>query len=151
MAPSNITNPKVSIIIPIFNLENHLHQCLESAVNQTLADIEILCVNDGSRDRSLEIIKDFEERDRRIVVIDQPNGGVASARNAGLNAAKGEYVRFLDGDDSLPLEACANLYRFARQENSDVLICGYEYIPREGERISVFKFPNASYHLNVPR
>jgi len=142
-----MTFPKVSIIIPIFNVGKHLRPCLDSASNQSLREIEIICVNDGSTDDSLAIIREFERSDPRIILIDQPNGGVASARNAGLDRAKGKYIRFLDGDDLLPLNACEILYDFAEKNGSDLLVCGYDYIPKEGKRTSLFIYPDASFDL----
>ena len=89
----------VSVIIPVYNLEKYLKQCLESVVSQTLKDIEILCVNDGSTDSSLEILEEYASRDTRIRIINQENHGAGNARNTGLNIAAGEYLYFLDGDD----------------------------------------------------
>lgn len=90
---------KVSVIIPVYNAEEHIRQCLESVINQTLTDIEIICVDDGSTDCSLEILKEYEGKDSRIQVIQQENGGAGAARNAGLGKATGEYLSFLDSDD----------------------------------------------------
>ena len=92
---------KVSIIVPIYNVEPYLSSCLASCLNQTLKDIEIICVNDGSTDHSLEIVKEFQKADRRIRIIDKENGGLSSARNAGITAARGEWLVFLDSDDML--------------------------------------------------
>ena len=88
-------NPKVSIIISAYNVEKYLRQCLDSAINQTLKDIEIICVNDGSTDTSLEILKEYVRKDNRINLIDQKNEG------AGLDAANGKYLHFLDGSSLL--------------------------------------------------
>ena len=139
--------PKVTIIIPVYNLENYLQDCLNSAINQSLREIEIICINDGSTDCSLQILRRYEKNDERVTVIDRPNGGVASARNEGLNIARGEFIRFLDGDDLLPPDACENLYKNAEKNKSDILICGYDYISKEGGCKSLFIFPNASYDL----
>jgi len=92
-------NPKISVIIPIYNMEKYLARCLDSVINQTLKDIEIICINDGSTDNSLEILTKYSKKDSRITVINKKNGGVASARNAGLKAVKADYIGFVDPDD----------------------------------------------------
>lgn len=91
----------ISVVVPVYNAERYLHPCIQSVLKQNVCDFELLLVNDGSKDRSLEICRDYAEKDKRIVVIDKPNGGVSSARNAGLAVAKGEWVTFVDADDFL--------------------------------------------------
>ena len=102
--------PKISIIIPIFNVENYLAKCLDSIINQTLMDIEIICVNDGSKDNSVDILNTYAQRDKRITIINKANGGLSSARNAGIRVANGEYICFLDSDDYFEFNACERLY-----------------------------------------
>ena len=92
---------KVSVILPIYNVEEYLKECLDSVVNQTLKDIEIICIDDGSTDDSLEIIKEFARLDKRVKVVEIENSGAANARNIGLELAIGEYIRFVDADDNL--------------------------------------------------
>lgn len=92
-------NIKVSVIIPVYNVEKYLEECLESVVNQTLLEIEIICVNDGSIDNSLSIIQEFAAKDSRVVIIDKKNGGYASAINTGLDIAKGEFIQIVESDD----------------------------------------------------
>lgn len=111
---------KVSIIIPVYNVEKYLEQCLDSAVNQTLKDIEIIIVNDGSTDSSYEIVDKY--KGENIVVIDQINKGSAGARNSGLRVAKGEYIYFLDSDDYIELNAMEICYNAAKQSDSDIVI-----------------------------
>lgn len=94
--------PKVSIIVPVYKVEKYLVQCLDSIVGQTLKDIEIICINDGSTDNTLHIIKQIAQKDSRIVVINQKNKGVASARNTGIKNARGNYIAFMDADDFYP-------------------------------------------------
>lgn len=94
-----------SVIIPVYNVEPYLRECLESVLNQTFTNWEGICVNDGSTDRSAAILEEYAEKDRRFKVITQPNGGLSAARNTGLDAAKGDYVLFLDSDDWLKLNA----------------------------------------------
>ena len=90
---------KVSVIIPIYNVEDYIEECLVSVLNQTLKEIEIICVDDGTKDSSMEIVERYAKEDDRIVIIHRENGGLSAARNTGLEAATGEYVYFLDSDD----------------------------------------------------
>ncbi len=113
--------PKISVIIPIFNVEEYLTQCLDSVINQTLKDIEIICVNDGSTDNSQDIVDCYEKKDDRIRKIVKANGGLSSARNAGLEIATGEYVHFMDSDDLLETNAYENLYNEAKRLSLDIL------------------------------
>ena len=92
-------SPKVSIIIPVYNVEKYLEQCLDSIINQNLKNIEIICINDGSTDNSLKILKKYAKKDNRIIILSQTNLGAGAARNRGLAVAKGEYLSFLDADD----------------------------------------------------
>ena len=102
--------PKVSVIIPIYNVESYLSRCLESLVNQTLLDIEIIGVNDGTKANSVQIIREYMALDHRISLVEKENGGLASARNAGLKVSSGEIVLFLDSDDYLAENACERIY-----------------------------------------
>lgn len=118
--------PKVSIIIPVYNVEKYLGQCLDSVVGQTLSDIEVICVNDGSSDNSLDILNEYAARDSRIKVISQDNHGAGIARNAGIHAANGEFVCFIDPDDVYPFnDILENLYNCAK--DNGVLIAGGEF------------------------
>lgn len=101
---------KVSIIVPIYNVEKYLKRCLDSLVNQTLNDIEIICINDGSTDGSLEILEEYRRRDDRIVIINQENSGQSVARNRGIDVAKGEYIGFVDSDDWVSEDYFEKLY-----------------------------------------
>ncbi|WP_334084669.1 glycosyltransferase family 2 protein [Helicobacter typhlonius] len=115
--------PLVSVIIPIYNVEKYLRECLDSVINQSLREIEIICINDGSTDKSGEILEGYAKEDSRIVAIHKANAGVASARNEALNRAKGEFVCFIDPDDFYPSnKTLANLYNAAQQHQA--LICG---------------------------
>ncbi|MDR0327032.1 MAG: glycosyltransferase [Planctomycetaceae bacterium] len=102
--------PKITIIIPVYNVERYLRQCLDSVVNQTMRDIQIICVNDGSPDGSLTILQEYADRDSRIEIIDKPNGGLSSARNAAYPHIKGKYTLFVDSDDWLELDLCERTY-----------------------------------------
>lgn len=110
---------KVSVIIPVYNVEAFLKECLESVVKQTLQEIEIICVNDGTKDNSMDIVKEYASKDERIIIVNKENGGLSSARNAGMNIASGEYVYFLDSDDYLRLEALEQIYQIAKKDNLD--------------------------------
>lgn len=113
--------PKVSVIIPVFNVEKYINACLDSAVNQTLKEIEIICVDDGSTDNSLRIIDSYAEKDTRVLVLTQKSRGVSAARNVGVQAASGEYLYFLDSDDYLETDALSYLYTEAKENQLDIL------------------------------
>ena len=112
----------VSIIIPVYNVEQYLRECLDSVVNQTLSEIEIICINDGSTDASPEILNEYASKDSRIKIISQQNSGLSKARNAALEIASGEYVTFLDSDDYFSLDALEKLYEKASSEQLDLLL-----------------------------
>ncbi|MDR0405000.1 MAG: glycosyltransferase family 2 protein [Oscillospiraceae bacterium] len=118
---------KVSVVIPVYNVEKYLKKCLDSVVNQTLQEIEIICINDGSTDYSLEILKKLAEKDQRVILINQKNLGPGSARAAGVKIAKGEYVGFVDADDYIKNECYEIAYNKATQHNADVLMFGTYY------------------------
>ena len=110
---------KVSIVIPIYDVEEYLEECLVSALKQTLKEIEIICVNDGTPDNSMDIVNKYAKEDERIVIVEKENGGLSSARNAGLAVAKGEYVYFLDSDDYILENTMEVLYEEASKYNLD--------------------------------
>ena len=110
---------EISVILPVYNSEEYLEECLNALVNQTFEDIEILCINDGSKDNSLDILKDFEKKDKRVKVFDQENVGVARTRNNALKKVNGNYVYFMDSDDYLELDALEKLYNNVTNNDSD--------------------------------
>lgn len=112
----------ISVIIPAYNVEEYIRECLDSVVNQTFEDIEIICVNDGSTDSSLDILNEYAANDSRITVITQENKGLSGARNTGLRNASGEYVYFIDSDDYLELDALARLYGLAQENDLDLIL-----------------------------
>ena len=127
---------KVSVVIPVYNVEDFLGECLDSIVNQTLDDIEIICVNDGSTDKSLDILNDYASRDDRFTVIDQENGGHAVATNRGMKLAKGKYLFLMDSDDILELTALEDTYKLAEEKNVDfVLFQAINYYMDTGEYV----------------
>lgn len=115
---------KISIIIPVYNVEDYIEQCLESIVNQTLKEIEIIVVNDGTKDYSMKKIERFLS-DKRIIVINKENGGLSSARNAGLKIAKGEYIAFIDSDDFIEKTMLEDLYNDS--EDLDIVFSNFCY------------------------
>ncbi len=113
---------KVSVIVPVYNVEKYLSECLESLISQTLKDIEIICVNDGSTDSSLAILKNFASKDSRIKIIDKQNEGVSVARNIGIEVATGQYLMFVDSDDYLIENACEKALNTIEHDGSDICI-----------------------------
>lgn len=111
---------KVSVIIPVYNVEKYIRQCLESIINQTLKDIEIIIVNDGTRDNSMKIVEEYI-LDERIRVINKENGGLSSARNTGILAAQGKYICFIDSDDFIEKSMLEELYNIIEEKNFDVV------------------------------
>lgn len=120
---SNI--PKVSVIMPCYNVEQYLRKCLDSVVNQTLKDIEIICVNDGSTDGSLLILNEYKEKDNRIRIIDKPNSGYGNTMNVGMDAATGEYIGIVETDDFIDTEMFTRLYEIAGKHNAQVVKSNY--------------------------
>lgn len=116
---------EISIIVPVYNLEDYLHKCIDSILAQTFTNFELILVNDGSTDRSGEICEEYASIDHRIRVIHKKNGGVASSRNAGLEVAKGEYIGFVDNDDYINEYMFETLYNNARTYSSDIVVCDY--------------------------
>ncbi|MDR2600769.1 MAG: glycosyltransferase [Oscillospiraceae bacterium] len=118
----------VSVIIPVYNTEKYLRECLDSIVNQTLHDIEIICINDGSTDDSLVILNEYAANDNRFVVISQENRGQGAARNKGIRAAKGKYIYFIDSDDMLKPNALEKTYNYSVENNLDIVSFDSEII-----------------------
>jgi len=113
--------PAVSVIIPVYKVEEYLRECLDSVVNQTLDNIEIICVDDGSPDHSADIVLEYTEKYPNVKLIRKENGGLSSARNAGLDVATGEYVYFLDSDDYIEPDMLLNLLNLAEQNNLEII------------------------------
>ena len=125
--------PKLSVIVPVYNVEGYLDACLESLQAQSMRDFDIICVNDGSTDASLDKLTTWADQDRRIRVIDKPNGGLYSARNAGIEAASTEYGCFFDSDDRFHPDACATIVDLLDETGADVLTFGATCYPPEAE------------------
>lgn len=131
---------KISVIVPIYNSENDLDQCIESIVNQTYKNLEIILVNDGSKDNSVNICKKWESKDSRIILIDKQNEGVAKARNDGLKKATGDYIGFVDHDDFIEPEMYETMLKDMQEHNADIVMCSSTGINEDGA--STKAYPN---------
>lgn len=120
--------PKVSIIIPAYNVEQYIHECVLSVLHQTEKDIEVIVVDDGSTDKTSSILKQISHDDERLIVISQPNQGQPKARNKGLEVANGEYVQFVDSDDTLLETMTEKLLMTAEESEADIVVCSYKNI-----------------------
>ncbi|MBW5381342.1 glycosyltransferase family 2 protein [Brachyspira hampsonii] len=132
----------VSIIIPVYNVSKYLSTCLDSAVNQTYKDLEIICINDGSTDDSLEILKEYADKDNRIIIIDKKNSGVSAARNDGIEKSNGEYIFFMDSDDYIDNDFIEVFYNNAEKNNSDLVVLSSFW--------NLDKRVNKDYHSALP-
>lgn len=132
---------KISIIVPVYNTEKFLEKCLNSLINQTLKDIEIICINDGSTDKSLQILEKFANKDKRIQIINQTNSGLSVARNIGIKKAKGEYIGFVDSDDWVDLNFFEQLYINVKKYNADIGVAGIK-------RVRSYKW---KYHIKLEK
>lgn len=141
-----INNPKVSVIVPVYNVEKYLERCLDSLINQTLKDIEIIVVNDGSTDNSLDILTKYVQNDCRIKIINKQNGGLSSARNVGLDVVNGEYISFVDSDDWIDLNMLKDMYENAVKENCDVVMCSYTREYSDKSRVKKFNMPDITIY-----
>jgi len=127
---SSDSKPLISIIVPVYNVEAYVEQCLKSLQNQSLSDIEIICVNDGSTDASKVVLTSMAAMDARIRIIDKENGGVSSARNEGLRHASGEYVAFVDADDWVEPHFAKELYTLAKRDEADIVVFSGKTLPQ---------------------
>ncbi|MES5843931.1 MULTISPECIES: glycosyltransferase [unclassified Bacillus cereus group] len=120
--------PKISIVVAAYNVEDYIEKCLESLTAQSIKEIEILVINDGSRDNTVNIANEFTKCDKRIRVISQENGGLSAARNTGINHANGEFIAFVDGDDYLDKSMYEILYEKTITDNLDLVVCGFKKV-----------------------
>lgn len=121
--------PKITIIVPVYNVEKYLKECLDSLVSQTIDNIEVICINDGSTDNSKEILEDYQNRYSFVKVINhEKNKGLSAARNTGIKNATGEYILFVDSDDFILHEACEKLYKYAKKTDSDVVFYNLTFL-----------------------
>ena len=138
--------PKVTVIITIYNSEKYLSDSLNSIINQTLKEIEIICINDGSTDNSLKILNYYKKKDNRIIIFNQKNKGVNSSRNLGLKNAKGEFILFFDSDDLLNSEALEKLYNLGKYKNLDIIFFNLKFIFENN--ITEIQFPNIFHKID---
>lgn len=113
----------ISVVVPIYNVEKYIEKCIDSIINQTYTNLEIILVDDGSPDKCGKICDEYAKRDKRIKVIHKENGGVSSARNIGLDNLNGEYVTFIDADDYISNNYCEELLNALKTENADCVAC----------------------------
>lgn len=132
----------ITVIIPIYNLSKYLRNCLESVINQTYKDLEIICINDGSTDDSISILKEYEEKDNRIIIIDKENEGVSAARNEGIEKSNGEYLFCIDGDDYIDEDFFEKFYYNAKKNDSDLVVLSSFW--------NLDKRVNKNYHSALP-
>lgn len=121
----------ISVIVPVYNVEKYLPKCVESLLMQTWKNLEIILVDDGSPDDSWDIMQEYARRDSRVKPIRQKNGGLSAARNAGVDAAKGEYIGFVDGDDYLAPETYELMYRAMMKHDAQIAVCSFEYVDEQ--------------------
>lgn len=126
---------KISVIVPIYNVEQYLPKCIDSILNQTYKNLEIILVDDGSTDASAKLCDEYAQKDSRVVVLHKENGGASSSRNAGLDVASGEYIAFVDSDDWLDSNMYADMMDISLKYDADIVECGYKYIKNEGTLI----------------
>lgn len=131
-----MNKPEISIIVPVYNVENYIHRCIESILNQTFNKFELILVNDGSSDNCPQICDQYSNIDNRIKVIHKKNGGVSSARNEGLKLAKGRYIGFVDSDDYIDKDMYELLYKAINENDADISICGHKIV--ENDKITQY-------------
>lgn len=132
-------NPLVSVIIPVYNVEDYVEECIESVINQTHTNLEIIIVNDGSKDSSRSKCSRIAERDERIKIIDKENGGLSSARNAGLEIAKGTFLSFVDSDDYIDSRMLETLVSLIAEVGADIACCNYDEVNEKSDFILTHK------------
>lgn len=128
----NNPSDKISVVVAIYNIENCLRSCIESILNQTYENLEIVLVDDGSTDASGEICDSYAKSDKRIVTIHKKNGGLSDARNSGIDIAKGRFITFIDGDDTIEKDYVSTLYDTIISDNSDISIAGHNIVRQSG-------------------
>ena len=133
--------PQVSIIVPAYNVENYIERCLNSLVNQTFKDIEIITINDGSTDKSLELINKYVKEDIRVSVIDLGDEGVSYCRNLGIEKANGKYIMFVDSDDWIDFNMVEVMYKKAEENNIDLVMCSYIREFKDHSKEKIFNLP----------
>ena len=133
---------RISVIVPIYNTEKYLARCIESILCQTYTNLEIILVDDGSTDKSGDICDFYARKDNRVKVVHKENGGAAAARNFALNMVTGQYIGFVDSDDYTDIEMYQKLYEKAKQENADIVVCGYYGVQEQNGQFRHFQKGN---------
>jgi glycosyltransferase involved in cell wall biosynthesis len=123
---------KLSVIVPVYNVQMYLAKCLDSIINQTFTDFELILVNDGSTDNSREICSRYVQKDSRIILLDKKNEGLSSARNYGLSVSSGKFIAFVDSDDWIDLEMYVSMVEAMEEQNADIVICGHNVVNLDG-------------------
>jgi glycosyltransferase involved in cell wall biosynthesis len=135
-----LVEQKVSVIVPVYNCQQYLNECIESILGQTLKNIEIICVNDGSQDNSQTILEDYQRRDNRIRIVNKKNGGLSSARNVGMKIATGEYIGFVDSDDWIDADFFEKLYNQTFRNKAEMAMGNVEIFPAKLGRITALSW-----------
>ena len=139
---------KISVIVPVYNVEKYLNDCIDSIINQTYKNIEIILVDDGSNDSSGSICDEYAKKDNRVRVIHKVNGGLSSARNAGLDEVTGDYVMFCDSDDMFLPTSCEVMFEEIEKRNADYIVGNYQNCTEEGELWENPVFNKEKYYSN---
>lgn len=143
----------ISVIVPVYNCEKYISRCIDSILNQTFKDFEILLLNDGSTDNSLKILREYEKKHKNIIVIDKKNEGVAITRNKGIKLAKGKYIAFIDNDDYIDKDYLRRHYDVATINDFDVVLSGYKKVNKNKNILFKYKIKNtpwAKYQIVAP-
>ncbi len=138
----------ISIIIPVYNVEKYLRECLDSLLNQTYQDFEVICVDDGSTDESYKILEEYKNKDERFIIIQQDNQGAGPARNRGIEVAKGDYIQFLDADDYFESNMLEKLYSEAKENNADMVVCSARKVD---ENNNIIESGNPLWPINLDK
>ena len=145
-------NKLVSIIIPIYNAENNISKCIESILKQTYSNIEVLCINDGSKDNSKEILEKYQKEDERIIIINKENSGVSDTRNLGISHAKGDYVMFIDADDYIEKNYIKEMINIANKYECDHVISGYtEVNNNQKKEKTIYRDKEETFDITYPK
>ena len=140
-------NNRISVIIPIYNAEKYLNKCLDSLINQTYKNLEIVLINDGSKDKSLEIMKEYKKKDKRIIIIDKKNTGVSDTRNIGINKSTGKYIMFIDADDYIESDYVELMYNELKNKKYDLVISGNKVVDNNYKVINNMLYTNKNTKL----
>ena len=141
--------PKISVLIPVYNVENYLRECLDSIIAQTFQDFEVICVDDGSDDKSFEILQEYNNKDKRFSVVRQEHNGVGPARNLALSLAKSKYIQFLDSDDFFEPEMFKEMYDTAVKYDTDMVVCSAVKRTSDGKFIELSKHHPVNAQLAI--